>query len=117
MGKAKAEGKDVANMLLFLDESVVDNKDKFVAFNLRGIKQLRFTQPEVQFAPALTRLSQLDGVTSCKSLQISQTIPKVCTKDYSGSSWPFWEMRGGDWGGSSQPNCANSSLWSCSGCV
>lgn len=53
MGKAKAEGKDVANMLLFLDESVTDDKDKFVGFNLRGIKQLRFTKPETQFAPAL----------------------------------------------------------------
>lgn len=53
MGKAKAEGIDVANMLLFLDESVPDNADKFVGFNLRGIKQLRFTQPEVGFVPAL----------------------------------------------------------------
>jgi hypothetical protein len=53
MGKAKAEGKDVANMLLFLDESVADEKDKFVGFNLRGIKQLRFTKPEVEFAPKL----------------------------------------------------------------
>jgi hypothetical protein len=53
MGKAKAEGKDVANMLLFLDESVPDGKDKFVGFNLQGIKQLRFTQPEVEFAPKL----------------------------------------------------------------
>jgi hypothetical protein len=53
MGKAKAEGKDVANMLLFLDESVAAEKDKVVGFNLHGIKQLRFTQPEVQFAPAL----------------------------------------------------------------
>jgi hypothetical protein len=53
MGKAKAEGKDVANMLLFLDESVPDDKDKFVGFNLRGIKQLRFTAREVEFAPAL----------------------------------------------------------------
>lgn len=47
MGKAKAERKNVPNMLLFLDESVVDDKDKFVGFNLRGIKQLRFTQPEL----------------------------------------------------------------------
>lgn len=46
MGKAKAEGKDIANMLLFLDESVSEAKDKFVGFNLRGIKQLRFTQSE-----------------------------------------------------------------------
>jgi hypothetical protein len=53
MGKAKAEGKDVANMLLFLDDSVADEKDKFVGFNLRGIKQLRFTKPECEFAPAL----------------------------------------------------------------
>jgi hypothetical protein len=53
MGKAKAEGKDVANMLLFLDESVADDKDKFVGFNLRGIKQLRFNAPETEFAPAL----------------------------------------------------------------
>jgi hypothetical protein len=53
MGKAKAEGKAVADMLLFLDESVADDKDKFVAFNLRGIKQLRFTQPEAEFAPQL----------------------------------------------------------------
>jgi hypothetical protein len=53
MGKAKAEGKEVANMLLFLDESVADDKDKFVGFNLRGIKQLRFTAPELEFAPPL----------------------------------------------------------------
>lgn len=55
MGKAKAEGKDVANMLLFLDESVADDKDRMVGFNLRGIKQLRFTQPELEFAPALKK--------------------------------------------------------------
>jgi hypothetical protein len=53
MGKARAEKKEVANMLLFLDESVVDDKDKFVGFNLRGIKQLRFTAPELGFAPPL----------------------------------------------------------------
>ncbi|MCX7355746.1 MAG: hypothetical protein NTY59_13125 [Alphaproteobacteria bacterium] len=53
MGKARAEGKDVPNMLLFLDESVTDEKEKFVGFNLRGIKQLRFTQPEIEFVPAL----------------------------------------------------------------
>jgi len=53
MGKAKAEGKAVANMLLFLDESVTDDRDKFVGFNLRGIKQLRFTKPEIEFVPAL----------------------------------------------------------------
>ena len=53
MGKAKAEGKDVANMLLFLDESVAEDRDKFVGFNLRAVKQLRFTRPEIEFAPAL----------------------------------------------------------------
>jgi hypothetical protein len=46
MGKAKAEGKDATNMLLFLDESVAEAKDKFVGFSLQGIKQLRFTQTE-----------------------------------------------------------------------
>lgn len=53
MGKAKAEGKDETNVLLFLDESVPEDKDKFVGFNLRGIKQLRFTQTEIGFAPVL----------------------------------------------------------------
>ena len=46
MGKAKAEGKVTADMLLFLDESVQEEKDRLVGFNLRGIKQLRFTQTE-----------------------------------------------------------------------
>ena len=32
---------------------MADEKEKFVGFNLRGIKQLRFTQPEVEFAPVL----------------------------------------------------------------
>jgi len=53
MGKAKAEGKDVPDMLLFLDESVPDKNDKFVGFNLTGIKQVRFAQIEVEFAPKL----------------------------------------------------------------
>lgn len=53
MGKAKAEGRDTASMLLFLDESVEGDQDKFAGFNLRGIKQLRFTKPETEFAPAL----------------------------------------------------------------
>lgn len=46
MGKAKAEGIDTPNMLLFLDESVADAMDKFVGFNLRSIKHLVFTQTE-----------------------------------------------------------------------
>jgi hypothetical protein len=54
MGKAKAEGKDSANMLLFLDESVADEKDKFVGFNLRGIKHIRFAQSE-ELRNALTK--------------------------------------------------------------
>jgi hypothetical protein len=40
-------------MLLFLDKSVVDEKDKFVGFNLKGLKHIPFTRPEVEFAPAL----------------------------------------------------------------
>jgi hypothetical protein len=52
MGKANAAGKDGAGMLLFLDESVSDD-DKFVGFNLRGIKQIRFTSSETEFAPRL----------------------------------------------------------------
>ena len=44
---------NIANMLRFLDESVEDDKDKFVGFDLRGIKQLRFTKLEVEFIPAL----------------------------------------------------------------
>lgn len=46
MGKAKAECLDSANILLFLDESIAEEKEKFVGFNLRGISQLRFTQTE-----------------------------------------------------------------------
>ena len=52
MGQAKAEGKDLTNMLLFLDESVSE-KEKFVGFNLRGIKQLRFIKLETEFTKAL----------------------------------------------------------------
>jgi hypothetical protein len=46
MGKAKADGKDTANMLLIIDESVTDEKDKFVGFNLRNIKHVSFTNNE-----------------------------------------------------------------------
>ncbi len=54
MGKAKAEGKVVTdNLLLFLDNSVTENQDKFVGFNLKGFKHLQFTQSEVEFAPKL----------------------------------------------------------------
>jgi hypothetical protein len=53
MGKAKAEGKEVANMLLFLDESVAEENDKVVGFNLQSVMQLRFKQPELEFVPKL----------------------------------------------------------------
>jgi hypothetical protein len=46
MGKAKTEGKETPNMLLFLDDSIPDERDKFVGFNLRGIKQIRFNETE-----------------------------------------------------------------------
>lgn len=52
MGKAKAEGKELANILLVLDESVPED-EQFVGFNLRGYKQLRFTSLENGFAPDL----------------------------------------------------------------
>lgn len=51
-GKAKAEGEDNANVLLFLDESVPKEKDKFVGFNLRGTKYIPFKQSE-EFARVL----------------------------------------------------------------
>ena len=41
-----AEGHAAADILLFLDESVAEAKDKYVGFNLAGIKQVRFTQSE-----------------------------------------------------------------------
>ena len=44
---------DLYDMLLFIDQSVNDDNDKFVGFNLRGIKHLPFTKSEVEFAPAL----------------------------------------------------------------
>jgi len=52
MGKARAEGRASADMLLFLDESVIEEKDKFVGFNLRAIKHIPFTQTE-KFAEVL----------------------------------------------------------------
>ncbi len=45
-GKARAEGKDQSDVLLFLDESVARAKEKFVGFNLRGTKHLPFAQTE-----------------------------------------------------------------------
>ena len=71
MGKAKAEGMDNTNMLLFLDESVGDEKDKRVGFNLVGIKQLRFTQPELEFVPALRK--NLERFFHLKSLTTAST--------------------------------------------
>lgn len=51
MGKDKALGKETNNFLLLLDESV-DSNDKKVAFNLQGIKQIRFSESE-ELAPKL----------------------------------------------------------------
>jgi hypothetical protein len=51
-GKAKAEGRTDANVLLFLDESVPEEKDRLVGFNLRGTKYISFKQSE-EFARIL----------------------------------------------------------------
>ncbi|MCF8070421.1 MAG: hypothetical protein K9L30_17715 [Desulfobacterales bacterium] len=53
MGKARATGEDFGNFILFLDESV-DNQDKYVGFNLAGIKQIRFSESET-FASELKK--------------------------------------------------------------
>lgn len=45
-GKARAEQKSQADVLLFLDESVATAKEKFVGFNLRGTKHIPFKQTE-----------------------------------------------------------------------
>lgn len=58
MGKAKAEGKDTANMLLFLEESALGEADNAVGFNLRGVKQLRFRKTE-EFARELRKNIEL----------------------------------------------------------
>jgi len=54
MGQAKAEGRDAPKILLFLDDSIPDARDKFVGFNLRGIKQIRFDKTE-EFAKLLKK--------------------------------------------------------------
>lgn len=46
MGKAKAEKKDTADILLFLDKSVPDENNKFVGFNLRNMKYISFSNNE-----------------------------------------------------------------------
>jgi hypothetical protein len=49
--------------------------------NVMSKKATAITIRDVPFtARALTRLSQLEGVTICKVLQISATVHKVCTK-------------------------------------
>lgn len=47
MGRDKAIGQINNNFILILDESVRNEKDKFVGFNLKSIKQIRFNQTEV----------------------------------------------------------------------
>lgn len=53
MGKSRALGEGFGEMLLFLDESV-RKEDRFVGFNLKGIKQLRFKRLKI-FAQQLKR--------------------------------------------------------------
>lgn len=53
MGKAKAEGRSVADLLLFLDESVPDATDRIVGFNLQGNQQIRFERIHDEFKPKL----------------------------------------------------------------
>lgn len=47
MGKDKAIGQVNNNFILILDESIPDEADKIVGFNLKSIKQIRFNQTEV----------------------------------------------------------------------
>lgn len=47
MGRDKSMGYTTNNFILILDESVQDEKDKLVGFNLKGIKQIRFSQTEL----------------------------------------------------------------------
>jgi hypothetical protein len=64
MGRAKGEGKESSNMLLFLDDSIANEKDKFVGFNLRAVKQLRFNKTE-EFAKLLrTNLERFFHLTT-----------------------------------------------------
>jgi hypothetical protein len=47
MGRDKAIGQINNNFILILDESVQEEQDKIVGFNLRSIKQIRFDQTEL----------------------------------------------------------------------
>jgi hypothetical protein len=47
MGRDKAIGQINNNFILILDESVQEEADKVVGFNLKSIKQIRFDQTEV----------------------------------------------------------------------
>lgn len=53
MGKAKTEGKDTSEILLFLDETIAGNGENTVGFNLRGLHQIRFTDRELEFTTKL----------------------------------------------------------------
>ncbi len=46
MGRDRLLGQLGNNFLLILDESVTEDADKTVGFNLRGIKQIRFKESE-----------------------------------------------------------------------
>lgn len=47
MGRDRAIGQLHNNFILVLDESVPDEQDKLVGFNLKSIKQIRFDQTEI----------------------------------------------------------------------
>jgi hypothetical protein len=47
MGRDRAIGQLHNNFILVLDESVPEEKNKMVGFNLKSIKQIRFDQTEV----------------------------------------------------------------------
>jgi len=47
-----------------------------------------------------------------KWLGTGAPFKKVCHQTHSSRSLCFWVIRGGDWGGNSQPSCARSILWS-----
>ena len=47
MGRDKAIGQINNNFILILDDSVPEEADKIVGFNLKSIKQIRFDQTEV----------------------------------------------------------------------
>lgn len=64
MGRDKAMGKINNNFILILDETVSDEKDKLVGFNLKSIKQIRFTQTEQLAAKLRENIMKFYGLKS-----------------------------------------------------